>query len=152
MCISSLETKIFFEEGRFAKKKNLKKYEYFFIVKDHLKELIGVDITTIPGINENTAVKIISEIGTDINRWPSAKHFCAWIGLCSSTMISEGHVLRGRNRSCTNRAGIFLGLAANTLYRSNTLYGTFLRKMKFHKFLLKQYKRWLTKWREHCIQ
>ncbi len=51
-------------------RKKLKKYEYSFSVATHLKQLTGTDLTTIPGVDASTALKIISEIGTDITRWP----------------------------------------------------------------------------------
>jgi hypothetical protein len=34
-----------------------------------------VDLTMIPGIDANTAMKILSEIGTDMSHWRSAKAF-----------------------------------------------------------------------------
>jgi len=113
--------------------RKLKKYEYSFDVRTHLKEMLGVDIMAIPGINASTALKIISEIGTDITKWPSAKHFCAWLGLCPGTRISGGRILRSKTKACTNKAALVLRMSANSLYRSNTLYGAFLRKMKSRK-------------------
>jgi hypothetical protein len=69
--------------------KKPRKYEYTFDVATHLKELIGTDLTTIPGIDASSALKLVSEIGTDIHRWPTAKHFCAWLGLCSVQEYQE---------------------------------------------------------------
>jgi hypothetical protein len=37
--------------------------------------MAGVDLTTIEGIAEGTALVILSEIGTDMHRWPSVKHY-----------------------------------------------------------------------------
>jgi transposase len=34
------------------------------------------DVTGIPGIGESTAQGLISEIGLDMSRWPTAKHLC----------------------------------------------------------------------------
>jgi transposase len=47
--------------------------------------LAGGDLTTIEGIEEGTAWVILSEIGTDMRRWPSVKHFCSWLGSRRST-------------------------------------------------------------------
>ena len=38
--------------------------------------MAGVDLTTIEGIEEGTALVILSAIGTDMRRWPSVTHFC----------------------------------------------------------------------------
>lgn len=112
------------------KKRKLKKYEYSFDVRSHLNGMVGTDLTTIPGIDASTALKLISEIGIDIGRWPSAKHFCAWLGLCPGTRISGGRILRSKTQASTNKAGVTLRMAANSLYRSSNYFGSYLRKMK----------------------
>jgi len=113
-----------------SRKAKVKKNEYSFNVKDHLKQLIGVDLTTVPGIDVNTALKLISEIGTDITKWPTEKHFCAWLGLCPGTKISGGRRLSSHTSHRTNKAAIALRMSASSLYRSKTAFGAFLRKMK----------------------
>src|ERR1700761_5693610 len=102
-------------ENRPSSKSNVKprKYEYSFNVSDHLKQLIGTDLTTIPGIDVSTALKFISEIGTDINRWPSFKHFSAWLGLCPGTRISGGRRLSSHTSHNTNKAAALLRMSAN---------------------------------------
>ncbi|KJK21835.1 transposase, partial [Burkholderiaceae bacterium 16] len=41
-----------------------------------------------------TAVmKLLSEIGPDLSRFTSVKHFCSWLGLCPGTKITGGKVL-----------------------------------------------------------
>jgi hypothetical protein len=39
----------------------------------------GVDLTQIDGITPYTALKLLSEIGTDMGRWPTEKHFTSWL-------------------------------------------------------------------------
>src|SRR5438128_2405869 len=67
-----------------------------FDARTPLYRMAGVDLTTIEGIEENTALVILSEIGTDMHRWPSVKHFCSWLGLCPQHKISGGKVLSRR--------------------------------------------------------
>ncbi len=50
-------------------------------VEEALQRMSGVDLTSIDGIDTNTALKILAEIGTDMSRWKSAKHFASWLGL-----------------------------------------------------------------------
>ena len=52
-----------------------------FDVWTHLNRMTGVDLTRIDGVDAYTALKVISEIGTDMTKWPSAKHFASWLGL-----------------------------------------------------------------------
>lgn len=115
--------------GKTSRKKP-RKYEYKFDVSSHLKQLVGTDLTTIPGIDASTALKLVSEIGTDIERWPTVKHFCAWLGLCPGTRISGGRRLSSHTSHNTNRAASTLRMSANSLYKSSSVLGAHLRKMK----------------------
>ena len=54
--------------------------------------MAGVDLTRIDGIDGFTALKVISEIGTDMTKWPSAKHFASWLGLSPYNRITCGRV------------------------------------------------------------
>ena len=65
-----------------------------------------------------------------MSRWPSAKHFASWLGLCPGNKISGGKRLSGKSKPCKNRVAIALRLAANTLYNSDCAYGAYLRRMK----------------------
>ena len=46
-----------------------------FDLRNHLHRMTGVDLTRIDGVDAFTALKVVGEIGTDMTRWPSAKHF-----------------------------------------------------------------------------
>lgn len=83
-----------------------------------------------PGIDSSTALKLVSEIGTDITKWPSEKHFCSWLGLCPGTRISGGRRQNSHTSHSTNRAATVLRMAANSLYRSGGVLGSHLRRMK----------------------
>ena len=85
-----------------------------FDARTPLYRLAGVDLTTIEGIEEGTALVILSEIGTDMHRWPSVKHFCSWLGLCPQHKISGGKVLSRRVRPGAHRVTVALRLAART--------------------------------------
>lgn len=101
-----------------------------FDVRGSLYRMAGVDLTVIEGIEESTALVVLSEIGTDMSRWPSAKHFCSWLGLCPDHRISGGKVLSRRTKPCANRAATALRLAAYALSRSQSALGAFLRRLK----------------------
>jgi len=118
------------EETSKPTRKKLRKYEYTFNVSTHLQQLIGTDLTTVPGIDVSTALKLISEIGTNISCWPTYKHFCAWLGLCPGTRISGGRRLSSHTSHSTNKAATTLRMAASSLYRSQTALGAHLRRMK----------------------
>lgn len=47
-------------------------------------------LRTIPGVSELTAQVIVSEIGTDMDRFPTAGHLISWAGLCPRNDESAG--------------------------------------------------------------
>lgn len=47
-------------------------------------------IDELPGIGKRSAEYIISEIGTDMSRFPTANHLCSWAGLCPGNNESAG--------------------------------------------------------------
>ena len=47
-------------------------------------------LQTIPGIGAAAAAAIISEIGVDMSRFPSAKHLASWAGVCPGNNQSGG--------------------------------------------------------------
>ena len=94
----------------------------------HLQSIMGVDLTKIPGIEGNLAVKILGEIGTDMTKWKTEKHFASWLGLSPENKVSGGKRLSSRTKQSANRAAMFFRLAAFALYRSQTALGGFLRR------------------------
>lgn len=53
-------------------------------------------LVQIPGIGRMTAAAILAEIGTDMSRFPSAKHLASWAGLAPGNKQSGGKRLRAR--------------------------------------------------------
>ena len=101
-----------------------------FDVRSHLYRMTGVDLTRINGVDAYTALKVIGEVGTDMTRWPTARHFASWLGLSPNNRITGGKVISSRTKPSANRAARALRLAANALYRSNSALGAFLRRKK----------------------
>lgn len=104
--------------------------EFHFDARSPLHRMTGVDLTRIEGIDSHTALRVVAEIGLDMTRWPTVKHFTSWLGLCPGSKISGGKQLSSRTRPSSNRAAYYLRLAASSLYNSQTAIGAFLRRMK----------------------
>ena len=92
--------------------------------------MTGVDLTQIDGVDAYTALKVVSEIGTDMTKWTSAKHFASWLGLSPNNRITGGKVMSSKTKPSANRAAAALRLAANALHRSDSALGAFLRRKK----------------------
>jgi transposase len=101
-----------------------------FDVRRALYYVVGLDLTEIEGLNELTALTLISEIGTDLSKFATVKKFCSWLGLCPNWQKTGGKVKSSRTRPGVNRAALALRLAANGLHRSKGALGAFLRRMK----------------------
>lgn len=91
--------------------------------------LVGVDLTEIPGIGPDSALRLIGECGDDMSRWPTAQHFTSWLALCPGTKISGGKVLSSRTRPSKNRAAHLFRLAAVNVSRTQTSLGAFFRRL-----------------------
>ena len=55
-------------------------------------------LDTIPGVSQRTAEILLAEIGTDMTRFPSAKHLASWAGMCPGHDESGGKRLSGKTR------------------------------------------------------
>ncbi len=96
-----------------------------------LHQLTGVDLSQIDGIGPYNALRLLSEIGTDMTRWPTEKHFTSWLTLAPQNKISGGRLLSSRTQPSANRAAAILRLAAMNLGRTQTALGAFYRRVAF---------------------
>ena len=104
--------------------------EPHFEIRTPLHQLTGgVDLTQIDGIGPHTALKLIAEIGTDMSRWPTEKHFTSWLTLAPNNKISGGRLLSSRTQPSANRAAAILRMAASSLHRSQTALSAFYRRL-----------------------
>ena len=104
-----------------------------FDLRTALYQSVGVDLTAIDGIHVLTAQTVISEIGLDMSRWPTVKHFASWLGLCPHNDISGGKVQKRYSKKSTNRAAQALRNAARSLSRSQSSLGAYYRRMRARK-------------------
>jgi transposase len=75
-----------------------------FDVRSHAWKLTGVDLFRIKGLNSETVLRIVSEVGVELSAFPSEKHFASWLGLSPNRRISGARSSRaGRRRVGTGR-------------------------------------------------
>jgi len=98
-------------------------------VRRELFKLVGVDLTAVPGLAAN-AQALLAEIGTDMSKFPTVKHFCSWLGLAPHNDITGGRVKRSRTLPTHNRAGQVLRLAAQSLARGRSGLSAYYRAQK----------------------
>jgi transposase len=89
----------------------------------------GQDPTKMPGMADHSLLRVISEVGTDLTKWPTEKHFTAWAGLAPGTAQS------GKRRKNQARQRNRVGLIFSTMARSagnsiDTGFGGMYRRLK----------------------
>jgi transposase len=95
-----------------------------------LFRMAGVDLTKVDGLDRQSALQLLAEIGVDMSAWPSEKHFASWMGVCPGNKISGGKRLSGRTKPSSNRAAHILRVAAQSLNRSKSALGAFYRRLR----------------------
>jgi transposase len=88
----------------------------------------GQDLTRLPAHTEYSVLQIIGEVGTDLTKWATEKHFTAWTGLAPGSHQS-GKRRRSVKRN-RNRAGRMFCVMARALARSKDIaLGGFYRRL-----------------------
>jgi transposase len=101
-----------------------------FDVGSALYRMAGVDLTLLEGIDANTALVLLSEIGPDVSRFPTVKQFTSWLGLCPQHQGSAGKIRSRRIRHGMNRAGRALRLAVQGCHHAQHVLGAFYRRIR----------------------
>jgi transposase len=86
-------------------------------------------LRSIPGIGERAAQVIISEIGVDMSRFPTAAHLASWAGLCPGNNESAGKHKSGRTRKGNVEVRTILTECAWAAGRTGTYVGAQFRRM-----------------------
>jgi transposase len=116
-----------------AKKKNkntpkidFQKYSYQYFG--------GVDLFAIEGVNQNTVLTLISEVGTDIFKFPTAKAFASWLHLSPNQKVSGGRVISNGTKRGANFLSQALKSSANVIGNMKDNYlSNFFKRICFKK-------------------
>lgn len=111
--------------------KTPQKNEPRFDAREELYRTCGVDLTQVPGIQSSTALVLVTELGPDFaERFPTAKHFGSWLGLCPDNRITGGKIMSSSTRDVKSRAAAALRLAAQGLNKAQNHFGDLYRRWK----------------------
>ena len=101
-----------------------------FDLRSCLYQLTGVDLTAVDGLDSVLVQKIITEIGTDMSKWPTVKHFTSWLRLAPHNEVSGGKLLKSKTGKTSNRAAAAFRMAAQAVARSDSGSGAFYRRIR----------------------
>jgi len=107
-----------------------RKNQPHFDLRRELHRVTGVDLTRIDGIAALTAQTVISEIGVDVNAFPTSKHFASWLTLCPNNQVTGGKVRSRHILGSANRVAHALRVAAQSLHHSRSALGACFRRMR----------------------
>jgi transposase len=95
----------------------------------------GIELLNIPGVNTGTILNLMSEIGLNMEKFKTAKHFCSWLGLAPNNKITGGKIISSRTERKKNRVALAFRDAANAIERmtKNTPLKTFLKRIAAKK-------------------
>jgi transposase len=95
---------------------------------NEIEEIALLD--TIPGVSTRTAEILLAEIGTDMTRFPSAKHLSSWAGMCPGNNESAGKRKTGKTRKGSRWLRQVLTEAAHgAAATKNTYLGALYRRL-----------------------
>jgi transposase len=95
-----------------------------------LFKALGVDLTEIEGIDVRTALVILAEIGVDVSRFPTEKHFASWLGVCPRQYESNKSKKKRGPRRGKNRIALALRMAAQGLAKTKSPLAQFYKRIK----------------------
>lgn len=107
-----------------------RKNQFHFDMGKELYRVLGTDLLSVPGLSALTVHTLVTEIGTDLRRFPNVAAFTSWLTLCPGSKKSGGKVLSSKTRKSNSRAAAALRLAAQTLHKSHSYLGAHYRRMR----------------------
>ena len=112
------------------------KNEPQFDLRSELERICGVNLATIDEVDVMTIQTFLSELGTDMTRWPTEDHLVSWLKLAPRRQISGGKIIKQERSPAKNRvadalrmAASTLRMAASTLRHSNSYLGARFRHL-----------------------
>lgn len=85
-------------------------------------EAVIANLDTIPGIGRHIAEALVAEIGTDMERFPTAHHLASWAGMCPGNHESAGKRQSGKTRKGSPWLRVLLVQAAHAAARTKGTY------------------------------
>jgi len=101
-----------------------------FNLASELERILGVNAATIDGIDVMTIQTVLAEVGPDLSRWKTERHWTSWLNLAPKRDVSGGRVIRHVRQHHTNRAGNAFRMAAQSLVRSQSYLGARYRYLR----------------------
>jgi len=122
-------------EYKKIKKKPRQRNDPKFDVKNFAYQMTdGVDLSQIEGVNINTILTIMSEVGFDLtSKFKTHKHFTSWLGVAPNRKITGGKVMSSNTQKVKSPLVYAIRQAANSAGNSQGRLGDFFRRLAYRK-------------------
>ena len=107
-----------------------RKNQPHFDLRTEQVRISGIDLCAIPGVDALTAQTVFTEVGLDVERFSSEKHFTSWLCLSPNNRKTGGRIRSSRTRRSAHRLATALRVAAQSVGRSKTSLGAFYRRLR----------------------
>lgn len=117
------------------KKKPRQKNDPKFNVKSFAYQMTaGVDLSQIEGVNTNTILTLMSEVGFDLkSKFITHKHFTSWLGFAPNRKITGGKIMSSNTPKVKKPIVFAIRQAANAAGNSQSRLGDFFRRLAYRK-------------------
>jgi len=117
-----------------VKKKPTKNEPTFDLASLSYQLTYGTDLTKVDGVGLSLLLNLIAEVGLDLSKFPTAKHFVSWLCLCPNKKITGNKVISSRSRKNKNRLAYAFRQAANSVgNQKDTTLSYFFRRIAFKR-------------------
>ena len=100
-----------------------------FELRPLLLKMAGVDVTILEGIDETSALVLLSETGPDLAAFATSQHFTSWLGLSPNHRGSGRKVKKRGVKPSASRANRAFRLAASGCHHAKNALGAFYRRL-----------------------
>lgn len=98
-------------------------------LRDMLYRMTGTDLTAITGLQANTVLQIISEVGLDTSKFPTANHFASYLGFVPHNKITGGYIISSRTDRVKSPAAQAFKKVIPSISQGKTALGEFYRRI-----------------------
>ena len=98
-------------------------------LEDVLYRILGTDLSRLPGIRSLAIMQIISEVGTDMSKFPTANHFASYLGFAPHNKITGGRIISSRTDRIKNSAAQAFRKLIPSISQTKTALGAFYRRL-----------------------
>ena len=95
--------------------KQMKKHSPKFDIETLSTQYYGINLMQVPNVGKNTVLCLLTQIGKDIYKFPTSKHFCSWLRLAPNNKITGGKIISSRTPKGKHKLSLALRQAANTI-------------------------------------